>query len=377
MEGKEGKTEPATPKRRRERREKGELCVSSEIETVAVLLSGFLALRLAVPYVGAQLVRLLGEVNRLSVGANIVWDPACIQAWFKSGSFFLAATLAPIMIPVMLAAIIANVAQTGPYLSLKTLEPKWSAFNPVKGLQKIFSLNALYKLGMSLLKVLLITIILYIVLRRQIPALMSLAAWPIETFGVWMIRLLFLTALAVVLVFVVLAAVDYVYQHHNYEKTMMMTKKEVEDEHKSQESPVVVRNKQRQKMRELTLSRMMAAVPKASIVITNPTHVAVALQYDPEKMNAPVVVAKGLRLVAEKIKAIARENDVPILEKPEVARGLYKYVKVGHAIPSQFFGAVAEILAYLYKLGNQRIRRTVELGRMRDNTTISERAVGK
>lgn len=364
MEGKEGRTEPATPKRRNERREKGELCISTEVETVAVLFFGFLGLRWAVPEIGGQLTRLLTEINSIPVGADVVWDATQIYNWFKNGGVFMGMLLAPIVVPAALAAIVANIAQTGPFLSMKTLEPKWGGLNPINGVKQLFSLNSLYKLGMSLLKILLIVTVLYVVLRRQIPALMSVSTWPLESFGPWLLGLLFFTAITVVVVFIVLAAIDYVYQHRKYEQGMMMTKKEVEDEHKNQELPAVVKSAQHKKMRELTLARMMAAVPTASMVVTNPTHVAVALQYDPEKMSAPVVTAKGLRLVAERIKQLAREHGVPILEKPEIARSLYKHVKVGQTIPSQFFGAVAEILAYLYKLGNQRIRQTVEQGRI-------------
>jgi len=375
MEGKEGRTEPATPKRRAEKRRKGQLCISQEVETVAALFFGFLGLRWAVPHIGPQLTSLWVEINRIPVGADIIWDAARIHTWFKDGGAFLAILLVPIVVPIMLATIIANIAQTGPFLSLQTLDPKWNALNPVNGIRKLFSLNSLFNLGMSLLKVLLIVGVLYVILHKQIPTLINLSAWPVESFSFWLIRMLFLTAITVVIIFIVLAAIDYVYQHYNYEKSLLMTKKEVEDEHKNQELPAVVKGAQRRKMRDLTLARMMASVPEANLVVTNPTHVAVALRYDPEKMNAPVVTAKGLRLIAERIKEIARENGVPILEKPEVARNLYKYVKVGQPIPSQFFGAVAEILAYLYKLGNKRIRQTVELGRANDGMPAAGKVV--
>ncbi|MFH0880877.1 MAG: EscU/YscU/HrcU family type III secretion system export apparatus switch protein, partial [Lentisphaerota bacterium] len=136
-------------------------------------------------------------------------------------------------------------------------------------------------------------------------------------------------------------------------------RKEVEDERKQQEPSPIVRNAQRKKMREMSFMRMMAAVPKASVVITNPTHVAVALEYDAENMNAPKVVAKGLRLVAQRIKSIAREHNIPVIERPEVARDLYKHVKIGQEIPGRFYSVIAEILAYLFKIGQGRIREQV------------------
>lgn len=373
MEGKEGRTEPATAKRRQERRDKGDLCISSEVVTVVTLFCGFVGVRWAVPHISAQLTGLWLEIGRMPVGADVVWDAAKIQTWFNSGVIFLAALLAPVVVLASLGAVIANVAQTGPNLSMQALELRFNLINPVNGFRHLFSLHSIYDMGMALLKILLIGFILYLIIRKQIPALMSLSSWSLQSFGFWLLRLLFMTAMAVVSFFIVLAAIDYAYKRYNYEKNMMMTKKEVEDEHKNQELPAIVKGAQRRKMRDLTLSRMMAAVPHANVVITNPTHVAVALQYDPETMSAPQVTAKGLRLVAERIKEIAGENGVPILEKPEVARGLYKHVKVGRQIPSQFFGAVAEILAYLYKLGNQRMRRTVALQRAAMDATADMR----
>jgi flagellar biosynthetic protein FlhB len=256
--------------------------------------------------------------------------------------------------------VVANVAQTGPHFSAEALTLRFNFLNPVSGFRQLFSVKSLYNMGLALVKILLIAFVLFLLLRRQVDTILSLSSVSVESFAVWLFHLLFTLAITVTVLFIAVAALDYVYQHHTYEKAMLMTKKEVEDEHKNQELPAVVKGAQRRKMRELTLLRMMAAVPNASVVITNPTHVAVALEYSPDKMAAPRVVAKGLRLVAERIKAIAAENGVPIIEKPEIARDLYKHVKVGQFMPGRLFGAVAEILAYLYRIGNDRIRNAVQ-----------------
>ncbi len=363
MEGKDGKTEPATEKRRSERREKGDLCISSEIVTVTSLFFGCLGLYWAVPHMGDKLASLWLEITQIPVGANEVWDIATLQNWYRGGTAFLGMMTAPIFIPVVFASVIANMAQTGPYLSSQALTLRFNSLNPINGFKQLFSMQSIYNMGLSILKIILVSGVIWVLVKKQIPTIMSLSQCSLDALGPWLIHLMFVIAMTVITLAIIIAVIDYYYRHHTYEKSMMMTKKEVEDERKSQELPATVKTAQRRKMRDLSLSRMMAAVPSANLIITNPTHVAIALQYDPEKMVAPRVVAKGLRLVAQRIKDIAAENNVPIVEKPVVARDLYKNVKVGQQIPARLFGAIAEILAFLYRLGNEKIRQTVGTNR--------------
>jgi flagellar biosynthetic protein FlhB len=355
MEGKDGRTERATPKRRHEERKKGNVCISHEVVTIAVLLLAFIGLRWSVPYDGTLLSGAWVELMRMPVGANEVWDAQKVQTWFVKGTIFMIPLMGPVALLTLAGSVVANMAQTGPFFSAEALRCRYTFLNPVNGLRQMFSVMSLFNMGLAFLKVLLIVGTLYLLLRDKVPLLVSLTWLSPELFGGWLLRLLFKVAMVVTCLFVVVAAFDYAFQKYKYEQSIMMTKKEVEDEHRNQETPPVVKGAQRRKMRELTLSRMMAAVPTATVVVTNPTHVAVALEYDPENMSAPKVTAKGLRLVAERIKRIARENDVPVIERPELARGLYKHVKVGREIPFTLFGAVAEVLAYLYKLGNNRV----------------------
>jgi flagellar biosynthetic protein FlhB len=167
----------------------------------------------------------------------------------------------------------------------------------------------------------------------------------------WLFLLVYRLALTVCVAAIAIAALDWILKKRQYEKSIMMTKQEIRDEFRQNESSPLVRKAMVRRMRQLTVSRMMAAVPNANVIVTNPDHVAVAIEYDARTMSAPKVTAKGLRLMAERIKKVAREHNVPIVRRPETARALYKYVKVGHQVPSQFFRAVAEVLAYLHKLG--------------------------
>jgi flagellar biosynthetic protein FlhB len=360
MEGKDGRTERATSKRRKEAREKGNLCFSNEIVTVLSLFIGFIAFRIAVPHIGDSLIKLWNEIMQLPVGANESWGGVHMQEWFIRGMGFCAAIILPLALPVMVAGVVASIMQTGFYFSLGPLEWKFAFINPINGLKQLFSPTTLFNVGTAILKVLLISAVCYILLKERFLILPTmLTSEPELSFG-WLFRFVFRLAITVVVLFILIAVLDYVFRWYRHEKSLMMTKKEVEDERKNQELPAVVRGAQRRKMQELTLTRMMAAVPRSTVVITNPTHVAVAIEYHPETMNAPRVIAKGLRLVAERIKAIAHENNIPIIEKPEVARELYKTVKVGREVPGKLFGAVAEILAYLYKLGNKRVRDAVD-----------------
>ncbi len=371
MEGKDGRTERATSKKRLEEREKGNVCVSQEITTVAVLLLGFLGIRHALPYIMSQMNTLLIEVLRMPVGGT--WTALTVQQWFIAGAAFSGLLLLPIFVPTILATVAANMAQTGPYLSMKTLEWKISGLNPVKGFQRLFSLQSVTKLALSMAKALLVLFVVYLMLRNRLDEISHLyALTPAEGIQ-WTFLLIYRMVLVVVSLFVFLAALDWCIQWYRHEKGMLMTKKEVSDERKQQEPSPLVKKQQMRKMRELSMQRMMAAVPRASVVITNPTHVAVAIEYDAGNMGAPRVVAKGLRLVAERIKRIARENGVPVLERPPVARDLYKHVKVGQEIPARFYGVIAEILAYLYKMGEGRIHRQVQV--LRDNPEPAAEAV--
>ncbi len=349
MEGKNGKTERATSKKRKKEREEGNLCLSPEINSVGVLVLGIIGLRLSVPGIWERLhvitAQLLGFNN---LGA---WDVSYIRGLIASILIMVSVTLAPLVLLVMLGSIIGNMAQTGPYFSAKTMKLKFSALNPTKGVKKLVNAQSLVKLPTSLLKIGLIVFVAWLFMRTRFGILLSMSRFGLPSSVAWIMKTVYGIAITVSLVFIFIALIDWAVRKYKHEQGMMMSKQEVKEERKQEQISPLVKRAQMKKMHEFSLMRMMAAVPKASVVVTNPTHVAVALEYTSDDMDAPKVTAKGMRHVAQRIKKIARENNVPIVEKPEIARALYKDVEIGREIPAKFYEAVAEILAYLYKLG--------------------------
>lgn len=354
MEGKDGRTERATSKRRQEERRKGNLVVSQEITTVLVLVLGFLCIRFAIFTQYEKIAILTQEIFRMPLGGH--WNATLVQDWFFNGMLFFAALMMPLIVPLVIASLAANMAQTGPYFSMETLHWKWSSLNPINGAKQLISVQSFGTLLISIMKIGLIVLVIWLLLRRRLNEISGLAALSPAEVCTWTLSLIYRMIMAVAFLFIIIAAIDWLIKWYRHEKGMMMTKEEVKDERKQQEISPLVKRAQMRKMRELSMARMMSSVAKADVVITNPTHVAVALEYDTEKMGAPRVTAKGLRLVAERIKRIARENNVPILERPPLARDLYKHVKINQEIPARFYGLVAEILAYLYRMGQGRIR---------------------
>lgn len=276
------------------------------------------------------------------------------QELYWQGLSGVLAVLAPFLGGILLAGVAASIGQTGPYFSWGAFENGGlKALNPVKGAKRLFSMKSITTLFMTLAKIGVIALVVGWFWHRQWPVLTQLTALELVPVVGWVGRNIFFTVLLVVLLAVIIAAIDVVITRRRHERGMMMTKQEVKDERKQYEVQPEVKRKQFKKMRELNMSRMIAAVPDATVVITNPTHVAVALRYDPARMDAPTVVAKGMRLRAERIRELAHAHGVPTVERPPLARALYRHVPVGRSIPANLFEAVAEVLAYLHRLGRR------------------------
>jgi len=341
------KTEPATGKKREDARKKGQIARSREIPSVAILLFA-----LSVFYFsGGWMLDQLGFImrNRFShlMFRNFSIESAHLMLWDIFQKTII--VLAPFLGAVIVAGIVSNVAQTGWMLSGETITPKLSKLNPINGMKSLVSLRSMVEVIKSVIKILIVGAVSYAILSGemdQIPGLVELDTSQILTLtGTISLRLGFYTCLALI----VMAGIDYLFQHWQHERDLRMTKQEVKDEHKQQEGDPKVKSRIRAIQREMAMQRMMESVPGATVVITNPTHLAVALTFE-RAMPAPKVVAKGAGHIAEKIKALAKENGVPIIEEKPLARALFKTVEIDQYIPADLYHAVAEMLAYVYRL---------------------------
>lgn len=341
------RTEQATPRRRDEARQKGQIAKSVEINSAAVMLAAFWLLRL----MGSHFYDGLTTVMRRSFahlpGIDMTIEE--LQGGALATGLAMIWTIAPFVLPLVLVGVVANVAQVGWLFSGKTLQPDFNKINPANGFKRLFSLRGLVDLLKSLLKVVIVGFIIYITLRDNYPTIISTSRMQLASGVSMLAQLAIEIGFRVAMVMVVIAAIDYAYQRYEHEKSLRMTKQEVKEEMKQQENPQL-KSRIRARQRQLAMSRMMAAIPQADVVITNPTHFAVVLRYQQGKMAAPQVVAKGQRLVAQRIKEKAREHNIPLVENKPLARTLFKMVEVGQAVPTELYQAVAEVLAFVYRL---------------------------
>lgn len=341
------KTEDATDARREEFRKQGQVAHSKELATAFLLL----AVAGIVSLFGKFYHMQIEELFQSTYGDNLVNE-------IRSGNFAEMTQLAgrklvilvfPIVILGALIGSISSIVQVG-FMSVEdALSPKFERLNPVDGLGRIFSLRGLIEGLKSLFKVLLVGIVIYLTLKKEVTQWSYLQTYSVNQLAVYIGSMITKLLFGIGMVMLVLAAADYFYQRWDLEKKMMMTKQEVKEETKQREGDPMIKSRIRRIQREVANRRMMEKVPKADVVITNPTHIAVVLKYG-ENLPAPQLVAKGADLIADKIKEIARANNIPIVENKPLARTIFKTMKLGQVIPRELFVAVAEVLSYVYKL---------------------------
>jgi flagellar biosynthetic protein FlhB len=347
--GGQERTEKATAKRRQEARRKGQVAQSREISSVLILMTAMGFFYFAGSWMFWNITELIsGVYERLdTLQLEAVSDVSIFSAEIFKKVFLI---LIPFFVPVMIAGIAGNIGQIGFEMHGQPMRPKLTKLNPISGMKKFVSLKSLVEMVKSIFKLAFVGGIAYGVILKEtekFPGLMQQEVGEILFFiGMVAFKIFFFVCLA----FIVLAAFDYLYQRWQYEKDLKMTKQEVRDERKQSEGDPKVKSRIRRAQLEMARRRMMEAVPQADVVITNPTHLAVALRFDAASMMAPAVVAKGSGHIAEKIKEIARNHQVPVIEDKPLAQTLFKMVEIGEFIPAELYRAVAEVLAYVYRL---------------------------
>jgi flagellar biosynthetic protein FlhB len=343
------RTERATERRRQEARKKGQVAQSREIPSVLILITSLGFFYFAGSWLFSNLLAMFSGLYQ-NIDALRFEHPLAAEAFSIKVFKDLFSVLVPFFVPVLVAAIAGNVFQVGFEVHGETMTPNLGKLNPVAGLKKFVSLRSFVELFKSILKILCIGGIAYLAVKRELknfPPLMQHTVGEILLFtGQAAFKICFFICLALI----VLAVLDYAYQRWQYEKDLRMTKQEVRDERKLYEGDPQIKGRIRRMQLEMTRRRMMQAVPEADVVITNPTHLAIALKFDAQKMIAPTVLAKGAGPLAERIKEIAQANQVPLVENKPLAQALYKMVEIGQLIPVELYQAVAEVLAYVYRL---------------------------
>jgi flagellar biosynthetic protein FlhB len=342
------KTEQATSKRRQDAREKGQVAKSREMASVAVLGACLVYFYFDASALATRLMELMRTSFRKAGQMTISIDN--IQPLLADLVFQTFMLLAPFLLVTVIAGFTINVLQVGILFSSEAIAPKYSKIDPIKGFQRLFSLRSLVEMVKNILKMAIIGFVAYLTISGESHKLLPLVDLSVSEILGYMGEVSFKILYSTCWVLVILAVLDYGYQRWEHERSLKMSLKEIKEENRQTEGDPLIKGRIKRLQREMARKRMMAAVPKADVVITNPTHLAVAIRYESETMIAPCVVAKGADFIAEKIKEIARSSGVPIVENKVVAQVLYKMIAVEQAVPVNLYKAIAEILAYVYSL---------------------------
>lgn len=348
------KTEEPTAKKLRDTRHEGQVAKSKEITSAFEMLAAFLLLRFLAQYMGSSFVGNMRNIYSRIPEFSRPYEGQIREQVFRTLFIHSLTTILLIILPFLLAgfvvAFVTNLLQVKWHITTKPLQPKFSKLNPVSGFKRFFSANSLVELIKSALKLTLIGYVVYDYLKKNMPPIYMLYDLSMNQGIVQVGTLVVNLGIRIALFYMLIAAADYVYQKFKFKKDVKMTKQEVKDEYKNSEGDPQIKSKQRQRMMEASRRRMMQQLPEADVVITNPTHFAVAIKYEPEVYDAPYVVAKGADYLAQKIKDVAKENHIEIVENKPLARMLYANVDVGSVVPPELYQAVAEVLAFVYHL---------------------------
>lgn len=348
------KTEEPTSKKLSDARKEGQVAKSKEITNAFEMLTAFSLLYIWLEKMGTYFVGNMYDIYSQIPEYIKMYDgnvpEQTINAIFIKSMSRVLLILAPFLLVGFVVAFVCNVVQVKWKPTTKPMKPKFNKLNPISGFKRFFSVNSIVELVKSILKIGLVSYVVYSYLKKNMPPLYLFYDLSLQQ-GVAQVGVLVINlGLRIALWYMIIAVLDYVYQKMKFKKDMKMTKQEVKDEYKNQEGDPQIKSKQRQRMQEASRRRMMQQLPEADVVITNPTHFAVAIKYDPDLYDAPYVVAKGADYLAQKIKETAKEHHVEIVENKPLARMLYANVEVGSVVPPELYQAVAEVLAFVYHL---------------------------
>lgn len=347
----EEKTEQPTPKRLREARERGSVAKSTELNSAVMLLLGLSFLYFMGPKIGDMLMSGTRTVF-MHIG-NVDASVDQVGTYYTNGLDFVGKLLGPFFVFLVFIGLGVNVLQIGFLLTARPLEPDLGKLSPIKGFKQLFSLKGFVEGAKGTFKVILVFGVAFVVVKMDLRDIFAANDKSIGQITIFLAKEMYKLGLIASLILLVMALFDYAFQRWNYHRSLKMTKQEVKEERKQLEGDPMVKARIKSLQREMARRRMMDEVPKATVVVTNPTFIAIALRYEAREMDTPQVVAKGKRLMAERIKKMAVEHGIPIVEDKPLARGLYDLVEPGDDIPPDYFPAVAEILAYVYKLQNR------------------------
>lgn len=344
------KTEQPTGKRRKEARQKGNVFQSKDVSTVVILFGVFWAIRLMMPYmyttIRGYLVWIIGGIGG---DVDSFMSTQLVTVFVLS---LLKSTM-PFLLVAILLGVVSHGVQTRWNVAFQALRPKFSKLNPFTGIKNLFSLKKVVELIKNLIKTSLLLVLLYNILKEDVVQVARMIDMNPLNSAVFMLKMAFDLVVKVCMTFTVVAFFDYLYQRWEYERDLKMTKQEVKDEYKQTEGNPEIKGRIRRLQRQMAMSRMIQKVPQADVIVRNPTHFAVALKYDPDKQGAPIVLAKGQDELALRIIKTGEENGVSIVENRPLARALYAACELDREIPAEFYGAVAEILVYIYKASHR------------------------
>ncbi|HZZ27042.1 MAG TPA: flagellar biosynthesis protein FlhB [Pirellulales bacterium] len=345
------KSQEATPHRRQQAREEGQVAQSPDLASAALLIAG-LGIVLVM---GGRLAQFFVRLAQHQLGGEswIEVDSSFILNHANAVLLELIQVLSPMLGLMFVAGVLVHVLQTGLLWAPDRIAPDLERINPLSGIQRLFSLSSAVRLAMGLFKVAVVSLVAFWSLYHRRDEILSVAALDIPQIAALVFDIVIWTSMKIAMALLILAILDYGYQRWKYEQDLRMTPQELREEMKNLQGDPHVVARRKQVQRQLALHRISAVVPKADVVITNPTELAVAIQYDAATMNAPIVLAKGAGVVAARIRRLALEHDIPVLERKPLAQSLYKEVDINRPIPDKMYAAVAELLAYVYQLKNK------------------------